>query len=927
MPFPKKDSVDGRSGGANAGRVQNGSNRSGFRTDTAISNSRHGNEKVLKPWVPDAGDTFNEGLEKPAASGPWDQFAANEKLFGLRTDYDENMYTTSIDKAHPQYKERMAAADRKAREIEKSAAVTSHVAEERVMDFAGGDDRNGDEEDKYSGVRRQDQPASRENKYTPPAKRAPTGQSNTSGVPHDPAIISSQLKVAQPKKAAQASASDKAPTPRPEQPKPESKPKVEKPEKPVDAKPQDAAVSEIKPADAKGSEKSTPLRSPAATGGSTPSATATVERDVLNSFKNFAAVQRSNAEKVRIGKAKADKEVKLTELKFFANSFKLSTPVPNDLIGIIAKDPNKQKEIQARAMQNAEDVQKAKEAAKLKEAQSKEAQSKPSPASQVPTPAADSKPQTSRPQAPHTASHPSVSNRHGGNRQSYGPSAYNTQQFPRGDRSGQQQSQGRPTGNLAQRLRNVEHHKASQAPHVSSQTDARAPPTAPANGGDGSFSRRTSGTPGHVNKLNPNTQEFRPNAFAPAFNPAGHPSTTSSPKSAIANHGADTHSASPARQVIRRKTKAVDCKKCDILSLAKTIKPPPSRSWDENGGLRPTYDTPPTWRQVSDKEETGSTMHFTYKQYLERNPFASPPGILATPNPAPVLPHMAHQHQLPFHLQHGAHMVPRPSPNMAPMQMHAPPHGHTPHMGYANTDDHRMVHSNSSQSFASPRMSQAPVAYPTAMNSPAQVPYGQPVMQPYSGNAPHMGQYRSFSNNPQYMPQQHGHMSGPMMIQPQFVGGPQGMLVTPPQMQMYPSSQGQFIPPGGVAAPPQPMSTSNGYPSPGRPAAPPMAHQGSAQGQQVYGMSPSMSYQQPVFGGQPPSHMNNARGGYGSPAGPHQYGSSPQHLHQYGAQHRAGNNNYGNKNFGHHGQHQMAQSHSIPSGPQGRAPDGGEEGK
>jgi PAB1-binding protein PBP1 len=58
------------------------------------------------------------------------------------------MYTTAIDKSHPQYRERMAAAERKAREIENSAAATSHVAEERVMDFAGGDDRNGDEEEK-----------------------------------------------------------------------------------------------------------------------------------------------------------------------------------------------------------------------------------------------------------------------------------------------------------------------------------------------------------------------------------------------------------------------------------------------------------------------------------------------------------------------------------------------------------------------------------------------------------------------------------------------------------------------------------------------------------------------------------------------------------------------------------------------------------
>jgi PAB1-binding protein PBP1 len=41
----------------------------------------------------------------------------------------------------------MAQAERKAKEIESSVATTSHVAEERVMDFVDGD-AGGDEEDK-----------------------------------------------------------------------------------------------------------------------------------------------------------------------------------------------------------------------------------------------------------------------------------------------------------------------------------------------------------------------------------------------------------------------------------------------------------------------------------------------------------------------------------------------------------------------------------------------------------------------------------------------------------------------------------------------------------------------------------------------------------------------------------------------------------
>lgn len=74
--------------------------------------------------------------------------------------------------------------------------------------------------------------------------------------------------------------------------------------------------------------------------------------------------------------------------------------------------------------------------------------------------------------------------------------------------------------------------------------------------------------------------------------------------------------------------------------------------------------------------------------------------------------------------------------------------------------------------------------------------------------------------------------------------------------------------------------------------------------------------------------VNNARG-YGSPAA-HHYGSSPQHMHHFGGpQHRAGSNNYGNKNYNAHGQqHQMNQNnHTAPSGPQARAPDGPEEAK
>ena len=169
MTFQRKDITEARALPGNAGKgdgkALNGmrssaslailhltglcaGNRSAFRTDPAISNLRLGGERDLKRWVPDSNDETDGSLEKSSGGGAWDQFAVNEQLFGLKSDYDENIYTTTIDKNHPQYKERWAEAERKAREIERSVATTQHVAEERIMDFAGGEDHRGDEEDK-----------------------------------------------------------------------------------------------------------------------------------------------------------------------------------------------------------------------------------------------------------------------------------------------------------------------------------------------------------------------------------------------------------------------------------------------------------------------------------------------------------------------------------------------------------------------------------------------------------------------------------------------------------------------------------------------------------------------------------------------------------------------------------------------------------
>ncbi|KAK4678631.1 poly(A)-binding protein binding protein [Podospora pseudoanserina] len=882
MMAQKKDVMDARvvpgNAGKNDGKGANG-NRSGFKTDASISNSRLGAGRALQPWTPPPDTTTDLSLEssKEDVRG-WDQFATHERMFGNKSTYDERIYTTEIDRSHPNYEQRIAQADKIARQIEGEAPKFAHVAEERIMDFGGGGDGRDEEE---NGVARQDFPplsSNRENKYTPPARRAPTGQSTVKGAPVDPAIISSQLKGApastQPTPKVEDVKSPAA-TPTPAQPavdkaaepKAESKASEKAPETKPDVSAAPAKADPKETVAARSSTATARVGFPGASRAGGPSAANNVEREVLNAFKQFSIKERKQADAARHSKARVDKEVKLTELKKFSKDFKLSTPVPKDLIPIIAKDPVKQQEIQEKAIQNAAEIARKKQEAAAKEKESAAAkvnQAKtPAEQSNASTPAAttDSR-ASSRPTAPQHSNSSGAPGRHPGGRASYHNSngiqpPYG--QYNRNGRGAQLPPGAQATGQLAQRLRNVEQQKM-QHPHMAQhpQPDMRLPPTGPANNADPNYGRRISGVPPTYlgPKLNPNTQEFRPNAFAQPFNPmnpinpinAVIPSQASSPRASV-NMMEVPIMAPPAPakgQLVRRKTKAIDIKKCLVLSNMETIQPPtnPKKTWEENDGFRPAFDHPPTWRAVDpEKEEPkDSTMSMTYNEYFEKVPRAG--ATVATPNPTHAMPQIPHQHQLPPYLQHGGQgMAPRQSPHMPPMQMQAGQHGHGTHGPY-NPDDHRMMHSNSAQSFASPRMGQVPMAYPPSVNAPGQMPYGQPVMPQYMNpGAPQMGQFRSFSNNPQFMPQQPHHMGAPMMGQPPFMP-PNGMAVPGP---MYPVSGPPFMPPGAVA--PQPMVGSNGFPSPGRSAAAPMmAHQGSHQGQPaVYGMSPAMTYQQPAY--------------------------------------------------------------------------------
>ena len=101
----------------------------GFKTDTDISGNTSGRERELQRW--DASADTAVDLSFSDKDRNWDQFAVNERLYGVKSDYDETLYTTAIDRTAPDYKKRAAAADRIAREIESTPTTNVHLAEER----------------------------------------------------------------------------------------------------------------------------------------------------------------------------------------------------------------------------------------------------------------------------------------------------------------------------------------------------------------------------------------------------------------------------------------------------------------------------------------------------------------------------------------------------------------------------------------------------------------------------------------------------------------------------------------------------------------------------------------------------------------------------------------------------------------------------
>jgi len=140
------------------------SSRDTFKTDSAIS-GKSGEifERQLQKWEPEKGNyDISLELTDDGTNEKWDQFETNEKLFGITTDYDEEIYTTALDRTKSDFKKREQEAIKIAAEIEKASTENIHLAEERGQII---DDSDMDEEDRYGAVIR------KPGKYVPPNLR------------------------------------------------------------------------------------------------------------------------------------------------------------------------------------------------------------------------------------------------------------------------------------------------------------------------------------------------------------------------------------------------------------------------------------------------------------------------------------------------------------------------------------------------------------------------------------------------------------------------------------------------------------------------------------------------------------------------------------------------------------------------------------
>jgi hypothetical protein len=682
---------------------------------------------------------------------------------------------------------------------------------------------------RYSGVQRSAPAQANSNRYTPPARRAPTGQPTVPGAPHDPAIIASQLarpETLQQRQHAQSSTQATAQTQQPTAktteeaiPKPKERPGL--PE--IIAPRGGLAVSSPKPTEA----------------------TSAIEREISLNFKNFVTNEKERVKKKKADMAHRDRESKLRELKKFSESFTLKTAVPQDLIPILAKDKTKQAEI----------IEKAKHGA-TKAAPSSSSQSIPSVAVlQEGTPGSQTGSVGGKVPPP------------------YSFAARDPERFKRETSA---LLQGFPKlvqpiqSPLNQNIRRVQLDKTvpvrSPVP-VAEPPRPQVPPTGPA------ASTVTTTAPGPPRRLNVNARpfEFKPNPSAAAFTPTSTgPAANAMPSPTVSSQANATSRATSPSIFFGNKRLRTDQERPSIhqnfnpfkrmkkaKAKAEAIETAPRKLYgNSNDYIDISWFTQPIWSTDEANKDKSYKVIFAKVEFDPNSVHSPQPPHMMPPQPhhQPLGAHMSHVGHPP-HVQHQTHHGP------IPQHLGIPPHyEQDPHLRQMSSPSSVMPSPSLHNATIAPYQ-QSPVPHPSQL---AMYPGGQGAMGQYGGPGAPAGHQFGFYNG--------GFRGAPG-------GGP--MMMHGPQPVPYPAG-GQFV--HQMYSPQQPQAylnngppppTTQGYPSPGRPA-PMMMHQGSSQG--TPGGAPMMPY-----GIQPGQNgpMYGAQGQQQSeflPAGPHWLPQRPQSI-------------------------------------------------
>lgn len=748
-------------------------------------------------------------------TGGWDQFATHQRMTGGQSTYSEDIYTTTINRSAPDFSKREAEAARLAKEIESEASANVHVREERGQILEA---ENDNEEDRYSGVRRSEgavlpPAASSEGRYAPAIPRTQDARFIAIDLPADPAILSAQparpgvLRASHPNETGSTKSNDAR-----------GKEIPDATEVMTDAQRKAAAATEPVQATMdppSSSQTPNPVENPSDR----------VEDKLLLQFRKFADIERARvAEKKRV-QASHDRTAKINDLVRFAKTFKLKTPVPDDLVGILAKDPKKQEVIIQKAKQDSE-IAKV-NAALLGPTTVDEPQPIPKfDRSQVPPPIPTDRGVFQAQRA-----------------------LYGKQSLPRHTRPPVSQAGfPGPSVPLAPRGQPATMRDRTAVPADNSIVPSVSTVRSPQIGGERSNLSSPRGSDGAAaappSRFNVRAMEFKPTA--PAFNPSGTPLTASSP-SPVAQRVSVAEATTPSaffgskkplpakdRLDINSAFNPIPRMKAEVQAEKhqKTDKPAPDFTW--NGGIRPAYDSPVTWTVSEKNQET------TYEDQFRRQMPAMSSPVQSRSGSSNAMVYSGHVANL------GTGYIP---PAMTPQHMHAG----MPHY-QQQFEEHRLhnMQNGIPSTYASPSMTPRNM-YVTPMGPPAQIPFGQPG---YYGNVPqHM---RGYAGTPSVSHVTLGQTTAPLMA-PQHSSGPYVNMQQP---------FGYGSPTAGHIYP------ASGYPSPGR-VAPMMMHQGSQQGhpvgpQMVYGVVP---------GGQMYAQQH-LRGGYGG--GMTSYGTSPHQAHYMG---------------------------------------------